>query len=66
MAKMNAAQEAKDTIVINKLMNQYQKIQKEGMEFYVKFAEGNPKALLSALILSLVVFLILNKKKNDK
>jgi hypothetical protein len=50
MAKMNAAQEAKDSIVINKLMNQYQEIQKEGMEFYVKFAEGNPKALLSGLI----------------
>lgn len=50
MAKMNAAQEAKDTITINKLMKEYQGIQKEGMEFYVKFAEGNPKALLSALI----------------
>ena len=44
------AQEAKDTITINKLMKEYQGIQKEGMEFYVKFAEGNPKALLSALI----------------
>ena len=51
MAKMKAAQEAKDTIVINKLMKDYQGMQKEGMEFYVKFAEGNPKALLSALIL---------------
>jgi thiol-disulfide isomerase/thioredoxin len=50
MAKMNAAQESKDTITINKLMKEYQGIQKEGMEFYVKFAEGNPKALLSALI----------------
>lgn len=50
MAKMNSAQEAKDTITINKLMKEYQGIQKEGMEFYVKFAEGNPKALLSALI----------------
>ena len=50
MAKMKAAQEAKDTIVINKLMKEYQGMQKEGMEFYVKFAEGNPKALLSALI----------------
>ena len=51
MAKMNAAQEAKDTITINKLMKEYQLIQKEGMEFYIKFAEVNPKALLSALIL---------------
>ena len=51
MAKMNAAQEAKDTITINKLMKEYQLIQKEGMEFYIKFAEANPKALLSALIL---------------
>ncbi len=51
MAKMKGAQEAKDTITINKLMKEYQGIQKEGMEFYVKFAEGNPKALLSALIL---------------
>lgn len=50
MAKMKAAQEAKDTIVINKLMKEYQGMQKEGMDFYVKFAEGNPKALLSALI----------------
>jgi len=50
MAKMKAAQEAKDTIVVNKLMKEYQGMQKEGMDFYVKFAEGNPKALLSALI----------------
>ncbi|MSP84409.1 MAG: AhpC/TSA family protein [Flavobacteriaceae bacterium] len=50
MAKMNAAQEAKDTITINKLMKEYQVIQKEGMDFYVKFAETNPKALISALI----------------
>lgn len=50
MAKMKAAQEAKDTVVINKLMKEYQGMQKEGMEFYVKFAENNPKALLSALI----------------
>jgi hypothetical protein len=33
MAKMKAAQEAKDTIVINKLMKEYQGMQKEGMEF---------------------------------
>jgi thiol-disulfide isomerase/thioredoxin len=50
MAKMKAAQETKDTIVINKLMKEYQGMQKEGMEFYIKFAEVNPKALLSALI----------------
>ena len=50
MAKMKAAQEAKDTVSINKLIKQYQAIQKEGMDFYVKFAESNPKALLSALI----------------
>ena len=50
MAKMKAAEQAKDTIVINKLMKEYQGMQKEGMEFYVKFAVANPKALLSALI----------------
>jgi peroxiredoxin len=50
MAKMKAAQEAKDTITINKLMKEYQVIQKEGMDFYIKFAESNPKALISALI----------------
>lgn len=50
MAKMKAAQEAKDTITINKLMKDYQAIQKEGMDFYVAFAEKNPKALISALI----------------
>ena len=50
MAKMKTAQEAKDTITINKLMKEYQVIQKEGMDFYVKFAETNPKALISALI----------------
>jgi len=50
MAKMKAAQEAKDTITINKLMKEYQVIQKSGMDFYVKFAETNPKALISALI----------------
>lgn len=50
MAKMKAAQEAKDTVTIDKLMKEYQVIQKEGMDFYVKFAETNPKALISALI----------------
>jgi peroxiredoxin len=50
MAKMKAAQEAKDTITINKLMKEYQVLQKAGMDFYVKFAESNPKALISALI----------------
>jgi len=50
MAKMKAAQEAKDTVAINKLVKEYQAIQKEGMDFYVKFAENNPKALISALI----------------
>jgi peroxiredoxin len=50
MAKMKAAQEAKDTVTINKLMKEYQVLQKSGMDFYVKFAESNPKALLSALI----------------
>ena len=50
MAKMKAAQEAKDTITINKLMKEYQVLQKAGMDFYVKFAEANPKALISALI----------------
>lgn len=50
MAKMKAAQEAKDTVTINKLMKEYQVIQKDGMDFYVKFAETNPKALISALI----------------
>lgn len=50
MAKMKAAQETKDTVTINKMMKDYQKIQKEGMDFYVVFAEKNPKALISALI----------------
>jgi peroxiredoxin len=50
MAKMKVAQEAKDTVTINKLMKEYQVLQKSGMDFYVKFAESNPKALLSALI----------------
>jgi len=51
MAKMKTAQEAKDTVTINKLMKEYQVLQKSGMDFYVKFAESNPKALLSALII---------------
>ena len=50
MAKMKAAQEAKDTVAINKLMKEYQVLQKAGMDFYIKFAELNPKALISALI----------------
>jgi len=50
MAKMKAAQEAKDTVSINKLMKEYQVLQKAGMDFYIKFAESNPKALISALI----------------
>lgn len=50
MSQMKAAQEAKDTVTINKLMKEYQIIQKEGVDFYVKFAENNSKALISALI----------------
>ena len=50
MKKMQDAQKNKDTVVINGLMKDYQKIQKSGMDFYVEYAEKHPKALISALI----------------
>lgn len=55
MLKMNQAQQAKDTAVINGLMQQYQKIQEEvgtnSKAKYVAYAESHPKSFISALIL---------------
>lgn len=55
MLKMNQAQQAKDTAVINSLMQEYQKIQEEvganSKTKYLSYAETHPKSFISALIL---------------
>ena len=50
MAAMNEAQQKKDTVVINRLMKEYNGMQKEASEYYTKYAESHPKSFLSALI----------------
>jgi hypothetical protein len=50
MQVMQEAQQKKDTAVIQQLMKQYQELQKEGVAFYVKYAETHPKAFISTLI----------------
>ena len=50
MAAMNEAQQKKDTVVINRLMKEYNVMQKEATDYYSKFAETHPKSFLSALI----------------
>lgn len=55
MTAMNEAQQKKDTVVINKLMQEFSKIQTEVGETsktkYIGYAETHPKALISALII---------------
>lgn len=51
MKEMQEAQQKKDTVVIGKLMKEYQVLQKEGTDFYVKYAETHPKAFISVLII---------------
>jgi hypothetical protein len=55
MQAMNAAQQAKDTAVINGLMKEFSKIQLEVGEAskakYVAYAETHPKSFISALII---------------
>lgn len=49
-AEMKQAQLVSDTLVINKLRKGYGDIQKELTEYTVKFADKNPKAYISLLI----------------
>jgi len=55
MQAMNAAQQAKDTVVINGLMKDFAKIQQEVGEAskakYVSYAETHPKSFISVLII---------------
>ena len=55
MKAMNAAQQAKDTVVINGLMKDFAKIQQEVGEAsktkYVAYAETHPKSFISVLII---------------
>lgn len=55
MEKMNAAQQSKDTVVINGLMQEFSKLQEEvgnaSKTKYVGYAESHPKSLISALII---------------
>ncbi|MNX71829.1 Thiol-disulfide oxidoreductase ResA [compost metagenome] len=50
MQKMTAAQQTKDTVVINQLMKEYAKIQEPLTQKYYTYAEGNPKSFISVLI----------------
>jgi hypothetical protein len=53
--KMQAAQQAQDTAVINGLMKQYMELQTEvqanSKKKYTSYAEGHPKSFITALIL---------------
>ena len=55
MQAMNAAQQAKDTVVINGLMQEFSKIQEEvglaSKAKYVAYAETHPKSFITALII---------------
>ena len=55
MQAMNAAQQSKDTIVINSLMKEFTKIQEEvgvaSKAKYISYAETHPKSFISALII---------------
>lgn len=55
MQAMNAAQQAKDTVVINGLMKDFAKIQQEvgkaSKDKYVAYAETHPKSFISVLII---------------
>ena len=55
MQAMNAAQQAKDTVVINGLMQEFAKIQEEvgvaSKAKYVAYAETHPKSFITALII---------------
>ena len=55
MKTMETAQQTKDTVVINKLMQEFSKIQEEvgaaSKAKYVTYAETHPKAFISALII---------------
>ena len=50
METMKKAQEAKDTVVINKLMKDYGKIQETVTNKYATYAEGHGKSFISLLI----------------
>jgi hypothetical protein len=58
-AKMQAAQQAKDTAVINGLMKQYTEISTEvqanSKKKYLAYAEGHPKSFISALIIQSMI-----------
>ena len=55
MQAMNAAQQSKDTVVINGLMKEFNKLQEEvsvtSKAKYVTYAETHPKSFISALII---------------
>ena len=55
MEAMNAAQQAKDTVVINGLMKEFSRIQEEvgtaSKAKYIAYAETHPKSFISALII---------------
>ncbi len=55
MPLMNTAQQSNDTVVINKLMTEYRKIQEtvgeESKKKYVSYVETHPKSFISVLIL---------------
>lgn len=55
MVAMNTAQQAKDTAVINNLMQEFSKLQEEvsvaSKAKYISYAETHPKSLISALII---------------
>jgi len=51
MAKMQAAQEKNDTVVMNKLNKDFSKFQEEFMTSSIKYVEESPKSFLSILLI---------------
>ncbi|NHN24889.1 redoxin domain-containing protein [Flavobacterium jejuense] len=49
--KMQAAQQAQDTVVINKIMKEYKVVQEEMNTFSKDFVKNNPKSYISLLLL---------------
>jgi hypothetical protein len=69
MQAMNAAQQAKDTAVINKLMKGYSEIQAEvgaaTKTKYTTYAESHPKSYISVLIVQGMLYPSADIKKTE-
>jgi peroxiredoxin len=51
MEKMNAAQKANDTVVVNSLRKQYKDLRNESMNFMNAYPKSHPKSFISVLLI---------------